>query len=196
MTERFSGSHSVPHGSFTSEPLAQPGSPSPGALRAWGGGTGGEARRGLSEPESEFPEPPSEVEQWRPIGDLPGYDVSDRGRVRTWHGKRGSRRERPKLRKLDRDRWGCTWLHLGGAANRRRVLVANLVRRAFPELGPAPASDDLLGAIDRARSELKAATLESLRRGDTELAGAFSRLRDLTGRLGLIAARNMPEAAP
>lgn len=38
-------------------------------------------------------------ETWRPIPGLDGYEASDKGRVRSWRGYGGTRREKPRVRK-------------------------------------------------------------------------------------------------
>lgn len=46
------------------------------------------------------------AEEWREISEAPGYEVSDRGRVRSWRGCNGTHRKRPRLRKLVPDKRG------------------------------------------------------------------------------------------
>lgn len=75
-------------------------------------------------------------EQWRPIPGFPGYDVSDQGRVRSWHTWRG----RPGPRLLKRPRMsvkGYHYVNLYDPAGRHRTIrVYRLVTLAFR--GPKP----------------------------------------------------------
>jgi hypothetical protein len=113
--------------------------------------------------------------------------------VRSWRTRNGGRRGQPKIRRLD-TRSGQRSIELG--SKHCRLDVAELVRTAFPDIGATPASDPLLGALDRARSELKAATLESAHRGDDRTADLLTRIRDILGRTASTLARNAHEAAP
>lgn len=45
-------------------------------------------------------------EEWRSVLGEPGYEISNRGRVRSWRGPNGSHRKKPRLRKLASDKDG------------------------------------------------------------------------------------------
>ena len=71
------------------------------------------------------------MEQWRPI---PGYerlyDVSDQGRIKSWHRSRKA----PKILSSSHGRYAQVQLHKDGIAN--AMLVHRLILEAF--IGPCP----------------------------------------------------------
>lgn len=79
-------------------------------------------------------------EVWKPVPSAPGYEVSNEGRVRSWHATSGFQKARtlssPKLRKLGRDPEGYVQVGLimNGKLTIRRV--HHLVLETF--VGPRP----------------------------------------------------------
>lgn len=73
------------------------------------------------------------AERWRPIAHHPLYDVSDRGRVRSWNSH-GNRAKRPKVLKLPPGNHGYPVVKLydgGGKDTARDWLVHRLVLDTF-----------------------------------------------------------------
>jgi hypothetical protein len=77
---------------------------------------------------------PEELEAWKPIPSLPGYEASSLGRIRSWrlgHFKKKERRGTPLIRKAQPDRDG--YLSINFKVNGEMVLrrVHHLVLEAF-----------------------------------------------------------------
>jgi hypothetical protein len=87
---------------------------------------------------------PENIERWLPVPDWPGYEVSDRGRIRSYWGMGGSSRERrfvrpiPTILKGYLNEDGYRKVSLSGKSGRRAksVNVHTLVLMAF--VGPRP----------------------------------------------------------
>jgi hypothetical protein len=71
-------------------------------------------------------------EEWRPVPSLPGFDVSDFGRVRSWTG----RGPVPRLRSLSPDRHGYPGFTVRIEGRKVRLRVHSMVAEAF--IGPRP----------------------------------------------------------
>jgi len=74
-------------------------------------------------------------EEWRKIEDLPLYDVSNFGRVRSWNYK-GTRMEKPRNLNFVRSKGGYFRVYLRRDGNVNPKLVHRLVLWAF--IGPCP----------------------------------------------------------
>lgn len=117
-------------------------------------------------------------EQWKSIPGYEMYDVSDRGRIRSWHnGKYGRRKEGPRVLRLWLDGSGYPQVRLSKNGQGECFLVHVLVLLAF--VGPCPDSRQCChGDGDRTNNHL-----DNLR-WDTCLANWQDALAHGTVRLG------------
>lgn len=70
-------------------------------------------------------------EQWRPIPGFDGYEVSDKGRVRSYLRTHGWRSRTPHLRKTFIDRSGRDCVRLSTKFGTRERSIDTLMRLAF-----------------------------------------------------------------
>lgn len=73
------------------------------------------------------------AEEWRPVAEFPGYDVSDQGRVRSWRTKRGPL---PYVLSPGLNPKGYPLVVLQQDGRQRTIQVHRLVAEAF--VGPRP----------------------------------------------------------
>lgn len=78
------------------------------------------------------------TEVWRPVEAFPDYEVSSRGRVRSWRGWGGKRLAAPRLLRPVLNHDGYPVVSLVGTDGRRQRFVHRLVASAF--IGPVPIS--------------------------------------------------------
>lgn len=72
-------------------------------------------------------------EQWKPIPGLPGYEASNQGRVRSWLGRGGTRRDTPRVLKPSVNTYRGGYKSIGFTVRGvvRRLYVHRVVLKAF-----------------------------------------------------------------
>lgn len=90
-------------------------------------------------------------EEWRVVQDFPFYDVSNFGRIRSWHKPRGGKREAPLLLKAQLNKHtGYKHIVLCNGPTRRIVTMHILVLETF--VGPCPEGMECRHFPDRDRT--------------------------------------------
>jgi hypothetical protein len=103
--------------------------------------------------------PDDELEVWKPIEGFPGYEVSNQGRVRSYHGwnserRRGILKQPQRVLRPGRTSGGHRYVILRRDQRSHPMRVGRLVAQAF--IGPAPAQSVVLhldGDVDNNRVE-------------------------------------------
>ena len=126
------------------------------------------------------------TETWKPILDLPGYDVSDCGNVRSWFNTHGQIVDHPHPLKQALNRKGRPTIRVRRKDQKYTLSVHRLVLEAF--VGPCPEGmqachyDDnsLHNYLDNLRWDTPAANVQDKRRNGKTQRGEQSRSARLT----------------
>jgi|JI6StandDraft_1071083.scaffolds.fasta_scaffold54524_3 hypothetical protein len=138
-------------------------------------------------------------EIWKPVEQVPGYSVSNFGRVRRDAGGQGAR---PMLRKQDLERTGYFRVRLSHKGQRYRLSVHRLVALAFLGRPPSPAhqiahfdADKTNNAVSNLRWATCAENIHDKKRHGTQPRG-MTQGRSKLWDIDIIEIRNAKEPAP
>lgn len=120
------------------------------------------------------------TETWKPIPNLPGYDVSDHGNVRSWYNTHGQIVDHPHLLKQSLSNKGRPRIRIRRKDKKCTLSIHRLVLEAF--VGPCPEGmqtchyDDnpLNNHLDNLRWDTHAANVQDSIRNDTVQRGESS----------------------
>ena len=114
-------------------------------------------------------------EIWKPIKGFNNYDVSNKGRVRSWMNNRGTRLSEPRFLSHNLDKYGYPYVVLYGRDMKHTARIHHLVALAF--LGPRLKGHDI-NHKNGIRHDNRPENLEY-----TSRAGNLIHARDMLGKV-------------